>query len=262
MNAKFKQRLTGAIVLIALSVIFLPMLFESNQAHNQYVNVKIPEAPEVQSEVKFDSATEIANKIEASNPSSVSLQDTAINKQPADVNNKVVLAAEALAKAKAKIAKQQQDEPVVAANKAKATEKNIEQSEQPKVSPQKALQKLARQQQAGTETIQKKTIVKKQQDQSFTTKKVNVTPKLAITKQAWTIQIGAFANDQNAIKLSNQLKQQGYRSYVLHRHNNNKTLSLVYVGPYSDKNLAMSRQQKLSQELHIKGLVTKYKPTA
>jgi DedD protein len=46
MDASLKQRLVGASVIIALAVIFIPMIFDdSNRSQNQSISIKIPDEP-------------------------------------------------------------------------------------------------------------------------------------------------------------------------------------------------------------------------
>lgn len=54
MDQELKQRLIGAAVIIALAVIFVPMLFdgEVEQKNNQNISINIPEAGENNLEVK------------------------------------------------------------------------------------------------------------------------------------------------------------------------------------------------------------------
>ena len=47
-DSKFKQRIVGALVLVALAIIFVPMLFSSKEEHPlPQVDVQVPPPPVV-----------------------------------------------------------------------------------------------------------------------------------------------------------------------------------------------------------------------
>ena len=67
MDQELKQRLIGASVIIALAVIFVPMLFDGNieEKHNKNISISIPEESENGLEVKkFELDKPVAQKVE------------------------------------------------------------------------------------------------------------------------------------------------------------------------------------------------------
>ncbi|MFC3195767.1 SPOR domain-containing protein [Marinicella sediminis] len=67
MDQELKQRMIGASVIIALAVIFVPMLFDGNieEKHNKNISINIPQEPDNGLEVKkFDIDKPVAQKVE------------------------------------------------------------------------------------------------------------------------------------------------------------------------------------------------------
>jgi len=72
---------------------------------------------------------------------------------------------------------------------------------------------------------------------------------------AWSVQLGAFSNRENAHAYRDQLRQSGYKAYV--QELNNDGLTRVYVGPELQRSKIEALQQQLKSELkqddlHIK----------
>jgi DedD protein len=69
---------------------------------------------------------------------------------------------------------------------------------------------------------------------------------------AWTLQLGAFKNSQNAIELRDSLRTKGYKAYIL--KNGSGTYDRVYVGPMLQRAKAEHLKTELIQETDIKDI--------
>ncbi len=76
--------------------------------------------------------------------------------------------------------------------------------------------------------------------------------------KGWIVQVGTFASTENAERLRDKLKTQGYAvSSESVTVQGNKALRLR-VGPYPDKPAATKAQAQLQKELSIQGMVLAY----
>lgn len=77
-----------------------------------------------------------------------------------------------------------------------------------------------------------------------------------VKPMAWVVQLGVFKEKNNALKLVNQLRANGYRAFIA----NNGEITKVFVGPENKQNAAHILASRLEQEMHIHGIVINYKP--
>jgi DedD protein len=76
---------------------------------------------------------------------------------------------------------------------------------------------------------------------------------------AWTLQLGAFENSQNAIELRDSLRAKGYKGYIL--KNGSGTYDRVYVGPMLQRAKAEQLKIELTKETSLKDIrLQQYKP--
>ena len=85
--------------------------------------------------------------------------------------------------------------------------------------------------------------------------KLKPSPKSASSKPSskpssqpqYSIRVGAFKNKQNALRMQNKLKRQGYKSYITSTKVKDETYYRVFVGPYSLKE-ALSYYNQLATQ--------------
>ncbi|WP_069384254.1 SPOR domain-containing protein [Halomonas caseinilytica] len=70
----------------------------------------------------------------------------------------------------------------------------------------------------------------------------------------WAIQVGSFGQSGNAERLQARLEEQGYPAY--HRARDND-LTTVYVGPYASSEVAENVMGKLKAGLNLQGLLVR-----
>ncbi|MBW5798816.1 SPOR domain-containing protein [Halomonas elongata] len=72
----------------------------------------------------------------------------------------------------------------------------------------------------------------------------------------WAIQVGSFGQSGNAERLQARLEEQGYPAYRRSREND---LTTVYVGPYASSEVAEGVMGKLKAGLNLQGLLVRTK---
>lgn len=77
----------------------------------------------------------------------------------------------------------------------------------------------------------------------------------AITKPHWAVQVGTFSNQGNVRRLSKQLKEHGYSLMLKDVNLKQGSAVRVRVGPYSTKASADRAQDKIRQQIGVKGVV-------
>ncbi|MEC8918612.1 MAG: SPOR domain-containing protein [Pseudomonadota bacterium] len=68
----------------------------------------------------------------------------------------------------------------------------------------------------------------------------------------WVVQVGSFGQADNASRLTAKLKEQGFAAYSKPRDNN---LTTVYVGPFSSSDAGEKARSELKQAANIQGLL-------
>ena len=77
-------------------------------------------------------------------------------------------------------------------------------------------------------------------------------------QKGWIVQAGAFTRHDNAQKLRDRLRQQGFAAELEQITVDKGTLVRVWVGPFHDKAEAKAAQARLEREHNLKGVVIAY----
>jgi DedD protein len=77
---------------------------------------------------------------------------------------------------------------------------------------------------------------------------------------AWVIQIGSYKDKTNALRMVNQLRENGYNAFIQQITTALGDHTRVFVGPEIKLNSARALAGKLQNEMHIQGIVISYKP--
>ena len=72
---------------------------------------------------------------------------------------------------------------------------------------------------------------------------------------AWVVQLGSFSSEQNAWALRDKLRNKGYHAFVERVSEGSKMVIRVRIGPELQRSKAEAVQQKLEKEMKIKGIV-------
>lgn len=185
MNEKLKKRLVGAVVLVSLAIIFIPMMLDGGERSSMPLfGSNIPEKPDYQFE-----------------PLEIPLQPVA----PIAEERPVLI---------------DKPEPTPAAiATAPAPAARVE--EPPLTAPTPAPTKPAA-----------------QSDQV-----------------AWVVQVGSFAQSDNALALRDKLRAKGFTAFVEKLGTDSGTVYRVRIGPELKRESAEEQLQRLQREMKMKGIV-------
>ncbi len=237
MKERLKQRLVGAVVLVSLAVVFVPLLFDMSGDTDGEMGGEtaadlisgIPERPQVE----FGASA--SGTLDA--PSTPRL-DTALEQEldrdppSADTGERTVSSEVADAGAPSRSSGASGAAPV-AASGSSASEAESRASVAP---PDPATEKKRPEAGAASEPV-------------------------AGTAAAggWTVQIGSFLKSENAIALRKRLRARGYTAFVESGSSARGTVSRVFVGPMPDREQARASAAKLRREMALKGIVVPYR---
>lgn len=243
MTAILKQRLVGAIVLISLGIIFIPMLLTGTGGLTTGdLPTNIPpkplyeiQAPAVLPMEQKNLPEPVLEPIPEPAAAIDDRQTAQALEKPAPVDDKVDVAVVDTAPADVKKAK-----PVAETTPpTPATESDKPEKTQP------AEQKTTAKPVAKTTTTAK-----------VETPKPKAKPK---AKQpivsGWVVQLGSFSVEKNALKLRDKLRKNGHASFVEAYERNGKISYRVRVGPELTRELAGELKTQLKKETKIDGLV-------
>lgn len=213
---RIKQRVIGAIVLVSLGVIFIPMLLNSERSLDDGMPVfgsNIPNKPDYISK-KSD---------KTKSPASSAI----IIKSQADFDSRVIV-----------------DE-----HTPKLKDDSVASFATPD-SPKKS----ATAKSVTKKTASKKATAKKATTSSkiITAKK---TPTAKQPAKAWAIQVGSFSERKNAFSLRNKLRNKRFTAFVDAVKTPKGNIYRVRVGPEVLRAQAEKTQKRLIKELKISGLV-------
>lgn len=74
----------------------------------------------------------------------------------------------------------------------------------------------------------------------------------------WTVQLGSFAKSENALALHKRLQEKGYPAFVESGSSAQGAVSRVFVGPMPDRRQARDSAAKLRREMALEGIVVPY----
>ena len=75
----------------------------------------------------------------------------------------------------------------------------------------------------------------------------------------WSLQLGSFQNEDNAIRLREKLREKDHRVYILHAKTNEGATYRVFVGPSSSKESLEQINQEIESSLSLKGRIVRYR---
>ncbi len=214
-----KRRLLGAAVLIALAVIFLPLLLDGSGSESRFRRVEQlrTEPPRIigsdgQVEQQSQPATPVVTQtpsVQAQKPVDVEPKPTpSVSPEPAPVETIVEETPEPAAK------------PPVKAEAAAPAPKPVEQAA--KTQPR---------QQASSQITE---------------------------LSAWVVQAGSFSDEINALSLRDKLRAAGYPSFVSLADKAGAPLYRVKVGPVTDRLKAENNQREIERLIGQQALIRQY----
>ncbi|MGO1460994.1 MAG: SPOR domain-containing protein [Marinobacter sp.] len=215
-----KQRIIGALVLISLAVIFVPMVFDEPHSERTSTSINIPEEPPFP-EVE-------APESDIAPPPSYQ-QDQASSQEPAAQDFKIV----------------ENGEPA-----AQPATGNSDSAEPESDSAEPEVAKSVAPEPAAPEPVTSKepeTPVSTEQTEAEFTRSL---------KGAWVVQLGSFGNSDNARGLRDDVREKGYNSHLQEVVRGDNTLTRVFSGPFAEKSKAEAAKRTLDKAFGLNSLVT------
>ena len=269
MDDKLKYRLVGASVILALAVFFLPMILDSEKYRSQ-IQSQIPAVPlKVESpESGEDDNAQIANQTSAveQGPLVINLDNDDDPAHSDTITEKELnqSAKNSQEDASTPVQEKLEVEQQVTSTSKKESNKDIK----PVASSDSATAKESDKESAGATNSSNVTNQSKQEPTQSVVQeesakesepsgnKDTLSKDLAFSESAWLIQIGSFSNKENATRLVNDLRKEGYRAY----QRVGDSYARVYVGPYPVKAEAESRTAKLESIVGAKVKIIEFDP--
>ena len=225
LDKAYKQRMVGALVLIAIAVIFLPMLF-SRQDEARHVQVDAPAAPQAPAaaQIKVDpvAVPEQQPLPQEPVPTDEELAQPAqpVNQQPPSMPISPAPGKSAATTPAAKAAPAPAKPAPAAPAPAQAGAKPVTTPAAPALAPD--------------------------------TNRVDANG-LSIT---WAVQVASLSNRANADSLQKTLRTQGYNAYIRTSDGVNR----VFVGPLIERAEADRLRDQLDKQQKLKGIVVRFQP--
>lgn|GEM_PF-2271561 len=226
MENSLKQRIVGAIVLIALAVIFLPTILKEKTQREPFES-QIPAKPISLVEHQIGEEAKIKNEEVRKRLDNVEQQ---ARKTKGAIENSTANIEEELLSSEQKQADASLD-----------NVKSPASSEQP-----------------GSSQTELKPAEIKSANQANSKETINEQFRDA----AWVIQVASFSNLDNAKKLVTRLKQNGHKAYRrAGKNQQGQAIYRIYVGPYIEKSRANSALKDVSKLAESKAILRVYDPT-
>ncbi|WP_372998001.1 SPOR domain-containing protein [Marinobacter sp.] len=215
-----KQRIIGALVLVSLAVIFVPMLFDEPHSERTSTTIKIPEEPPFPEVEAPDS--ELAPAPSYGLSDSDTIEPVApVNQEDDDSPGYRIL-----------------EEPV-------GDEVEAEVTEAPESDP------------APVPIDQEPASAPAEDAEKPSDAEVPETAEYERSLEgAWVVQLGSFGNSDNARRLRDQVREKGYGSHLQEVVRGDATLTRVFSGPFTSKSEAESAKKALDDAFGLNSLVT------
>ncbi|WP_455374707.1 SPOR domain-containing protein [Kaarinaea lacus] len=238
-----KQRLIGAVVLIALGVIFIPMLLTGDGKFlSDDMESNVPPKPMYELEA----------------PKVIPLDKRAVQSggpvvEPAPQADKMDSASE-----------ENDDSTTLAKTEPVKPEPSTKESAAPGESKTTDTPATVAEAQKAPEKIpdapaaDKVTKPESKPVEKPVTAPVTTTASKKPVVSGWAVQLGSFSVQKNALKLRDSLRKKGYASFVEEYTSNGKTSYRVRVGPELTRDLANELKKKLKAETKLDGFVVEF----
>jgi DedD protein len=222
LDKAYKQRMVGALVLVALAVIFLPMLF-SRQDEQRQVTVEAPSAPQAPAMPQVQVEPVVV-------PEPQTLPQEPVPSDDEIAQQEIPVTAPAPSAPSAPVAPAPTAKPV---------------APPPAPAPVPALA-------AKPATAPSQPIGAVPGKPDTTQSRVDANG-LSVS---WSVQLASLANRESAEKLQKTLRSQGYNAYIRTADGKNR----VFVGPLIERAEADRLRDLLNRQQNLKGFVVRFQP--
>lgn len=227
MDRQLKQRVVGAAVLVALGVIFIPIILQ-----NDNLETRLPKVADIPEQPDDDFISRVV-PLEESDIESLQAQTRLPVEPPRELMETVEPAGDPVTAIDSDSNGGTDDGPQVTAE----ANTTPEAASTPVPDPR------------GQATDNERTAAANEADG---------TTEDRLAALAWTIQVGSFASESNATGLEAKLRKAGLAAYVKPVDDAGKKVYKVRVGPQRDRAEAASMRRRLSEAFELKGLLLRY----
>lgn len=241
MEERLKERLVGAIVLVSLAVVFVPIVFDMPRDPSEDIStIPITEIPERPRD-GFGSTTTMTLDVPQTPRLDTEVEDdrdrdtSSANPDARDASSGALAAARTSAASGSSVSGSTSASSAAAAPASDASESPAPES-QPEPSP------------AGSGS-------------GATANAPDDAPKQTVKAPAagdWIVQIGSFQKSENANALRKRLLARGYPAFVESGPSAQGSVSRVFVGPMRERKQAEDTAAKLWREMEHRGIVRAY----
>jgi DedD protein len=264
MEKPLKERLLGALVLVSLATIFIPMLFdEPKSGEVTLANNQLPTEPGwAESAVEFTvpeslrtvPSTSNALVTHAQQPASVAEKVEALE-QVAEVSEEKIMPMpeEAFVETSETQAPVLQQAPTQVANTAQVPKQVVNTAQVPK-----QVANIVQAPKQVENTVQVVPVEPKKRAVSSAAEIAAEIPTLE-KPDAYAVQLATFSNKENAKVLMERLRAKGYDAYVREAFGGGHRIR-VLVGPRIERKQAEQLRDKLSAEFALNGFIIPYQP--
>ena len=225
-----RHRLTGAVVLILLAIILLPMLLNKNQ------DEKVVEAEAVVMEVTKEGNKVFVSRITSIVPATPTATSENIKNQETKSSAETT-----------KVDKKGEADEVSSALFKPMSHTAVVKSSSKKTSVAKT--------QTSTASSSKTTVKKTSAGPSTSTAAKKSTT--AAASSGWILQVGVFSQAANAKKKISELKKKGFNAKSGIVKTSKGTVTKVWIGPFKDRKSAENMQDRLQHKTRQRGMVVK-----
>ncbi|HET8801383.1 MAG TPA: SPOR domain-containing protein [Marinobacter sp.] len=227
-----KQRIIGALVLVSLAVIFVPMVFDEPHSERTSTTIKIPEEPPFP-EVNVPEGDRAQPPTYENSGSAVDPEATQTSRPLVDSQDYRIV----------------EEGDSAGGTDASGTGDGAK-ADQPAepVEGQAAEPKVAE-----PEPSEAPTTTASASDSGEPVESAEYTRSL---EGAWVVQLGSFGNEDNARRLRDQVRDKGYDSHLQQVVRGGTTLTRVFSGPFASESEAQTAKQALDKTFNLNSLVT------
>jgi len=235
-----KQRIIGAVVLVSLAVIFIPMLFEEPVENNSGQVLPIPDKPEVPA-----FTIELPGDQTASGSAGSTRGDESKGNAGdyTGKGSKGILAAE-------KADQASQPDPPIADSGKKPAQNSV-------ANTSAAGQEAGNQPETTTKTVTAAST--KPASHAVTKQPKTSAPEQMGESRSWVVQIGTFRNRPGAIKIRDELRAIGTPAYTAEIISGGTPMLRVFAGPTETREDALALKAKVDKRYNLKSMVITYK---
>jgi len=217
-----KQRIIGALVLVSLAVIFVPMIFDEPHSERTSTPIQIPEEPpfpEVNAPSEDIPEPPVYEADESAVPATTSQPDQVSEAEPAGTEES----------AGYRMIENGEADSASQSNPGDAADSVSGENEEVADVPVEA------------------------QAASDEPENAEYTRSL---EGAWVVQLGSFGNPDNARRLRDEVRKKGYGSHLQELTRGDTVLTRVFSGPFASKSEAEAAKRVLDDAFSLNSLVT------